>query len=292
MSYYTDTSKKRQADNDTLRALTGAPEGACFLPGEPVAYCCQGDAHSFALHLRYWQRSGRCVRKAVRAGLNPGTPKVLTFELQGVRFCARSVDYMVWREDTQPPAIDMAHRTRAAVFFYGQDVALPRAAVKGDNNEAARRAYARRKEEAMARCMPTGYLPLPGGFDGSPAAYRIDKGTVVGVPFNHATVIRPTTAAVKNPAVTEVRKTHHPIHGSITQIGESKYRVLFGVLHRTDDNLTEPRNLPDRAGWVQNAGTHVQIVTPTGTHHVPYANNRFNYCGTVYLVEKEKVVAA
>lgn len=282
MSYYTDTSKKRQADNDTLRALTGAPEGACFLPGMPVAYCCQGEtADNFLLFLRYWKRSGHCVRKTLHPTHDP---KLYTFELQGERFCVRYDDYMVWREDTPPPAIDMAHRARAAQYFHGQDVALPRAAVKGDNNEAARRAYARRKEEAMARCRPVGYLPLPGGFDGSPAAYRVEDFAVV--------VARPTTAAVKNPAVTEVRTTVHPIHGSIAQIGESKYRVLFGVLHRTDDNLTEPRNLPDRAGWVQNAGTHVQIVTPTGTHHVPYANNRFDYCGTVYLVEKEKVVAA
>lgn len=284
MTYYTDVSKKRQADNDTLRALTGAPEGACFIPGLPVAYCCQGDAHTFALHLRYWQRSGRCVRKAVRMGLSPGTPKVLTFELQGERFCARPEDYMVWREATPPPAIDMAHRARAAQFFYGQDVALPRAAVKGDNNEAASRAYARRKEEAMARCMPPGFLPLPGGFDGSPAAYRIEDFSVV--------VVRPTTAAVKNPAVKDVRKTIHPIHGSITQIGESKYRVLHGVLHRTEDNLIEPMNLPDRTGWAQNAGTHVEIVTPTGTHRVPYANNRFDYCGSVYLVEADKIVTA
>lgn len=281
MSYYKEVSKKRQGDNDMLRALSGAPEGACFIPGLPIAYCCQGEhAYNFVLHLRHWKGTGHCTRKSIRPehGAN-----VLTFEIKGERFCARPEDYMVWREDAPPPAIDMAHRARAAQYFYGNDVTLPRAAVKGDNNEAARRAYMRRKEEALARCMPPGFLPLPGGFDGTPAAYKVGETEV--------TVIRPTSRAVKNPEVIEVRTTAHPIHG-VVKIGGELYRPLFGVLRPETDNLAQPMNLPDRTGWVQNAGMFAEIVTPKGTAKVPYGNNRFEYCGTVYIVEKNKVVAA
>ena len=256
MTYYATTSKKRQAENALLRAKLGSPEGACFLPGLPVSYCVMLPPEALpVVHLRSWKSSGRCVREFRQPF--PMTDGTMQFYAHEVRFLLRVKDCMIWRFGEAEPPLSDAHRARALAFFTGEDVTLDREAIKGDNAATSARRYYRRKEQALARLMPEGYYPLPGGFAGEPAAYCVHATRSV-------TVVRPTTASLSPTAGPDTLKpTVHPIHGDVVIAGEV-YDIAGTHLVPRSKPLSKPLSLPDQVGWAQRNGNLVEVITPGG----------------------------